>query len=399
MKKKWHLLLTVLVCAVVLGGALAYTSLLNRNHIGGTVRVGFIYSEDESTPYTANFVKAQRALTQEYGSKVEILTRSNVADRDAEHPIRELIRQGCRILFINLDTDAPVSLAREYPDVQFCQASLSGMKQTEEPENYHTFNGEIYQARYVSGVVAGMKMREMLDSGIITPKEAQVGFVGAFDNSEAISGFTAFLLGIHSVAPEATMRVKYIHAWDSYSLEKKAAQELIAEGCVILSQYVDTVGVASACQEAAVRGKKVYHVGYHQSMIDIAPAASLTSVRVNYAPYMIGAVQAVLNHRNIEKSIAGNAHGTNDISAGFDRDWTEILELNSTIIADGTREKIGRIVEDMQKGRIQVFQGNYIGINPDNPADTIDLNSGFKENENTSYPTFHYILRDYITIE
>ncbi len=398
MKKKWHLLLTVLVCAVVLGGALAYTSLLNRNYIGGTVRVGFIYSEDESTPYTANFVKAQRALTQEYGSKVEILTRSNVADRDAEHPIRELIRQGCRILFINLDTDAPVSLAREYPDVQFCQVSLPTISMEGTSDNYHTFNGEIYQARYVSGIVAGMKLRQLLDSGALLARDALVGYVGANDSTEVISGYTAFLLGVRSVAPEAAMRVRYTGSWSNFDAEKQQAAELIREGCVVIGQHVNTNASAIACEEAAAAGRTVYHVGYHESMMDVAPSTALVSLRTNWAPYVIQAVKAVIEDRKIEETVEGHVHGR-DMSAGFENGWVEMVELNNSIAAEGTREKMDRTVESFRNGRVKVFSGNYIGVNPFNPADTLDLTGGYTENQFSSNPSFGYILRDYITVE
>ena len=43
---------------------------------------------------------------------------------------------------------------------------------------------------------------------------------------------------------------------------------------------------------------------------------------------------------------------------------------------------------------------NYWCIgNPDNPSDIVDLKHGYVENEHTSYPTFHYILSDIITIQ
>ena len=51
------------------------------------------------------------------------------------------------------------------------------------------------------------------------------------------------------------------------------------------------------------------------------------------------------------------------------------------------------------KGRIDVFRGDYIGVNPDDPNDTYDLSKGYKENENSSAPTFHYVLKDVITVE
>jgi basic membrane protein A len=57
-------------------------------------------------------------------------------------------------------------------------------------------------------------------------------------------------------------------------------------------------------------------------------------------------------------------------------------------------------IEDFKNGEVdQVFYGNYIGVDPEDPSDTIDLTNGYIENETTSYPTFHYILTDIITVE
>ena len=39
---------------------------------GATMKVGFVYSEDESTPYTANFVQAQRVLEEKYGDRIAV---------------------------------------------------------------------------------------------------------------------------------------------------------------------------------------------------------------------------------------------------------------------------------------------------------------------------------------
>ena len=119
MKKK-QFLLTVIICVIVLAAATLHTGFWGSAQYKGVIRVGFVYSEDESTPYTANFVKAQRALEEEYSGRVEVLVKSNVLGKNAEQPIRELIRQDVKIIFINLDTDIPVTLAREFPKVQFC---------------------------------------------------------------------------------------------------------------------------------------------------------------------------------------------------------------------------------------------------------------------------------------
>ena len=49
--------------------------------------------------------------------------------------------------------------------------------------------------------------------------------------------------------------------------------------------------------------------------------------------------------------------------------------------------------------KITVFQGDYIGVNPYDETDTIDLRNGYEENKNASAPSFSYILKDVITIE
>lgn len=395
---KKQIILTAVVCVIVLAAAAVLTGFWSDRKGAGVLKVGFVYSEDESTPYTANFVKAQRALEEEYGSKVEILAKSNVLSRECETPIRDLIRDGVKIIFINMDTDIPVTLAREFPQVQFCQASMPTISIEGTPENYHTFNGEIYQARYVSGIAAGMKLRQLLDSGALLPKDVLVGYVGANSTAEVISGYTAFLLGVRSVAPEATMRVRYTGSWSNFAAEKEQTRELINEGCVIIAQHVNTMAPAIVCEEAAAAGRTVYHIGYHQSMMDVAPSSSLTSVRTNWAPYVIQAVQAVMDDQVIEKVVEAHAHGR-DLSAGFESGWVELMELNKFIAAEGTQEKVANAIENMKKGRIRVFYGNYTGVNPINPADTIDLSTGYTECQYSSNPSFGYVLRDYIIVE
>jgi basic membrane protein A len=167
---------------------------------------------------------------------------------------------------------------------------------------------------------------------------------------------------------------------------------------VIIAQHVNTMAPAVACEEAAAAGRRVYHVGYHQSMMDVAPSSALVSIRTNWAPYVIQAVQAVMNGREIEEAVEGNVHG-NDMSAGFDAGWVELLEMNRFVAADGTEDKVGKTIEAMKKGRIKVFSGNYTGVNPMNPADTIDLNNGYTECQYSSRPSFNYILKDCIIIE
>ena len=133
-------------------------------------------------------------------------------------------------------------------------------------------------------------------------------------------------------------------------------------------------------------------------MIDIAPMTSLVSTRINWTPYISGAVRAILNKKSIEKSIKGHVHG-NDIGAGFDLGWVQMLEINSIAAAEGSERVIELTEQAFKKGKKSVFVGNYIGVNPYDEEDTYNLKKEYKENANSSAPTFSYILKDYITLE
>ncbi len=395
MKNKYKVTLAICL-AVLLAGSFIFDIWHSRDD-GRQLKIGFICENDESTPYTYNFMLARTALESEYGDRVSIESQSNVQDEDVADPIQEMVLHGCTLIFTNSYSEHILEQARLYPDVQFCQVSFLPEPAADVPDNYHTFKGSVYEGRYVSGIAAGMKLQEMISLGQITADQALVGFVAAFLTPEVISGFTAFLLGVRAVVPEAVMQVRCTGTWSSYSLEKACARKLIENGCLVISQHTDTIGPAMACQEAA--GKlRVWHVGYNQSMLDVAPSHTLISTRINWTPYILSATKAVLEEQDIEQSVDATSVWGHDVCAGFDRGWVEMLELNDVYAAEGTAERVRKEVAEFRRGGKIVFQGNYTGVNPEDPTDTIDLKEGFRENTLSSSPAFHYILDDVITV-
>lgn len=363
------------------------------------IKVGFVYVGDSCDAYTSNFMRAQHAIEAEFEDRVEIVAKYNVAEGTEEVYLRELVDCGCNLIFTTSYGygETAKKLALENPDVEFCAATCANANEEPILKNYHNFMGEIYQGRYIAGVVAGMKLAEMIESGNVDSEHVKIGYVGAFPYAEVISGYTAFYLGIHSIVPEAEMKVIYTESWGDYSLEKAAAQKLIDEGCVILSQHSDTTGPAVACEEA--RGNHtVCHVGYNQSMSDVAPTTSLISCRINWQEYMVAATGAVLHGKKIESAVKGNKHG-NDVSGGFKENWIQMLKLNETIAAEGTKEKIEELRDLFCRGKVAVFFGDYTGTDPYNQEDRIHLKQEYKENRESSAPTFHYILDDVIATE
>lgn len=398
MRRSRRYLITALTLLCLILISLGAAHVLAGRERERKIKIGFLYVGDTATPYTANFVRAERALKSTWGDQVEIIALSNVFEKNAETALCSLAKQGCELIFTTSFGygETAKKMAGEYPDIQFCQATCSNANEEPLYDNYHTFMGEIYEGRYISGVIAGMKLRELLSTRAVD--QPLVGYVAAYPYAEVISGYTAFFLGVRSVVPTATMKVKYTNTWTEYATEHQLAQELIDEGCVIISQHSDTIGPAVACEAARTSGKVVYHVGYNQSMTDVAPTTSLISCRINWNPYILGAAEAVMKNKKIEEVVPGHVHG-NDMGGGFDLDWVQLLEVNDVIASTGSSWTAQQLIEKFREGTVNVFQGDYVGVDPYNPKDTINLKKGFAENAETSAPQFHYVLRDVIEIE
>ena len=128
---------------------------------------------------------------------------------------------------------------------------------------------------------------------------------------------------------------------------------------------------------------------------DTQASLLLTSDSGSLKRYVVQAVSAVLDGKRIEDRVNGDVHGW-DVCAGFEKDWVEMLDLNQLIAAEGTQEKMDRAIEQFKRGRLEVFRGDYLGVNPDDESDTYDLKKGYAENRDYSLPSFHYVLKDVI---
>jgi basic membrane protein A len=307
------------------------------------IKVGFIFVGDENEGYTAAHYEGAKTMREELGlSDDQLIFKWNIAEDETCYDAAvDLAEQGCDIIFGNSFNfeSYMIMAASEYPDVEFChgtgyQAALSGLA------NVHNFFTAVYESRYVSGVVAGLKLNEMIENGEITADEARIGYVGAYPYAEVISGFTSFYLGARSVCPSVTMEVTYTNSWGSFDLEKEAAEALIAGGCVLISQHADTTGSATACEAVGVP-----IVGYNISMIATAPNNALTSAAISWAPYYTFATSCVINGDTIPV----------DWSQGYAEGANSITELNEGVVAEGTAEKVAEVEAALVAGEFKVF--------------------------------------------
>jgi basic membrane protein A len=269
----------------------------------------------------------------------QIINKFNTTeDQACENALRELAEQGCNIIFATSFgfEDYVLKVAKDYPDIEFChatgfKAAGSGLK------NVHNYFGKIYQARYLSGIAAGLKTESNL-----------LGYVAAKPFAEVISGYTAFYLGAKSVNPDVKMIVKYTGSWHDPTLEEQLANALIDEGCDVIGQHCDSTAPATAAEKAGV-----FHVGYNSDMRQAAPNASLTSAVWDWSRFLIFAINKVIAGEEIPVDWGeGLAEGVCDISP-----------LNEAIVAPETADKIEEARKKIVETDWDVFTGPLVDVN------------------------------------
>ncbi len=319
------------------------------------IKVGFIFIGDENEGYTYSHYKAAMEMKEALGlSDEQVLIKRNIPEtEEAYEAAVDLAESGCNIVFSNSFGHETYlwDAAAEYPEVQFCHATGSGAAKSG-LDNAHNYFTSIHEARYISGVVGGMKLQQLIDEGVITADQAKVGYVGAFPFAEVISGYTAFYLGVRSQCPSATMEVVYTNDWSDATLEKAAAESLIADGCYLIGQHADTTGASQACE--AAQNYEAYIVGYNISMIPTSESRALTSATNNWTPYVTYAVQCVINGEAI----------VTDWSRGYVDGAVALTELNERTIAPGTAEKVAELEAKLKDGTLKVFDVSTFTVQP-----------------------------------
>ncbi len=311
-----------------------------------TVKVGLICIGDENDQgYTYNFVRGKEAATEALAAKgmeVEWVVKWNIGeDSGCEDANIELAEEGCDLIINNSYGFEPYMLkvAPDYPEVEFISCTNQG-SWNDGLENTHNAFANIYEGRYLAGVVAGMKMQEMIDNGDITPEQAVIGYVGAYSFAEVISGFTAYYLGAKSMCPSTTMKVQFVGSWSNATEEGNAAAALCDLGCIMISQHSDNTSPATTAQS-----KGAFSCGYNNDMISVAPEASLISTRIDWSVYFEYAIEAVVNGESFDQ----------DWCHGMDEGAVVMTPLNEDIAAAGTAEKLAEVEEAIRTGALQVF--------------------------------------------
>lgn len=308
------------------------------------IKIGLLCVHDENSGYDVAHIDGLKGACAELGIDESAITfKYNIPeDETAYDTAVDLAEDGCNLIISDSYGHQTYmqQAAGEYPEVTFVAATgdLAASSGLSNLKNVFPYT---YESRYVSGVVAGMKLKELMDAGTVT--DPYVGYVGAFPYAEVVSGYTAFFLGVQSIVPEAHMDVQYTNSWYDPVAEGEAANALMARGCVIIGQHADSTGAPSAVQAALDAGSVAYSVGYNIDMLAVAPTAALTSAQNNWS---------VIYKATIEAFLAGEV--PTDFSAGIAQNAVMISDLGPSC-AEGTQEAVDAAWAGITDGSLKVF--------------------------------------------
>lgn len=300
------------------------------------LKIGVLYigSASETSGYTYAHEIGIQGMANNIGlSDNQIVRKESVSDSDEKAikaALQDCVDKKCNVIFTTSwgYMNQTEEFAEKYPDIYFANATgyLSNGK------NFTNYFGRIYQTRYLSGIVAGLKT-----------KTNKIGYVSAMgtDNSECTGGVDAFAIGVGSVNKAAKVKVAVTNSWYAPDDEKKASDALIAAGCDVLAQHCDTTAPQEASQDNGT-----WSIGYNSDMSKETPKATLTSVIWNWSAYYTSYISSIINASYDGKNYYG----------GMKENLVSLTELSSLCESD-TADKIKEAKENIISGKFGVFDG------------------------------------------
>ncbi len=339
-------ILSVILVVVMLLSCFMFVSCEQKKEdaAASDFKLGVICLHDEKSTYDLNFIEAVQRAAKDLGLKDDqIVIKKNIPEgNECYDAAADLVDAGCDVVFANSFGHESYLLkaAKEFKDVQFCHATGT-TAHTEKLDNFHNAFASIYEGRYLVGIAAGLKLKEMMEAdSTIVPK---IGYVGAFTYAEVISGYTSFYLGVKEIVPEVTMEVQFTGSWYDEIEEKNAANALIQNGCVLISQHADSMGAPSVCEE-----KGVPNISYNVSNAQACPNTFIVASKIDWTPYF---------KLICEKTMAGKGNEIpTDYTGTIETGSVVLTAVNEQAAAKDTQKKIDEYKGQLSSNTREVFE-------------------------------------------
>ncbi len=292
--------------------------------------IGFIYV---SPVATEGFSYSHDIARVALGKKPNITTFyvDNISEgADAEEVMAEMARNKTDIIIATSYgfMDATEIVSKQFPEQVFLHCSGDKVG-----PNLSSFFGRIYQARYLTGMTAGL----MTSSNII-------GYVAAYPIPEVVRGINAFTLGVQAVNPKAQVNVIWTRTWYDPVVEGEATLKVIESGADVVTQHQDSFAVQCRAAE-----KGVYTIGYHSDMSHLSKDKHLVSAIWNWLPFYEKVVE------NVQAGTWESGSFFYDIKAGV----VDISEFGKAV-PQNVREQVLKRRQELIDGSYVVFSGPVV---------------------------------------
>lgn len=345
-------------------------------------KIGLICLHGETSTYDKNFIDAFKAACSTLGlSDSQMVIVTDIPEgAECKTKALELADAGCKAIFANSFGHDPYmkQAAAERPNVQFFHATGVSAHVAPVLPNYHNAFASIYEGRYLAGVAAGLKIKEMAENNKLVAKNfdennnVKIGYVGAFTYAEVVSGLTSFYLGVKSQYSNVVMDVQFTGSWYDEAGEREAANTLIDRGVALLSQHADSWGAPNACENAGIP-----NVSYNGSTIKNCPDTFIVSSKIDWTYYFKWIIASVGTDANVPAIPTDFAGGLGESC------MVAMSNLNGDVMAQGTLDVLKNVRTQLMNGSLKVFDCSKFTVNGANLTEYLaDLDGDYTGDTN-----------------
>ena len=298
---------------------------------GGGMKVGFIYvSPLPGSAWSEAWDVTRKMLEEKDGAETTVVQPIE-ENTEVVGVLQGLVRKGDELIFATALGYQPYveQVAEENPEVDFVVTG-PWLQETEQPPNVASVYGNLWEVRYLSGMVAGAMT-----------KSNTLGFVSAFSVSSVVAGINGFELGAKAVNPEAKSKVVFTSAWYNPPQNTQAAETLVKSGADVIAKHQDDTGAIIGAEQSGD-----FAIGSEYDTSSQNPKAFLTGSAYNWEAY------AQEKYEQAEKGTFKNDETNGDLKSGM----VELAPLNSAVPAS-VKKEVEKAEGELIAGKLFVFSG------------------------------------------
>ena len=281
---KWFILPLILVLVIMVGVLMVHDSVPGKASSSSNMRVAMIMTgmRNDHSWNEAHYEALEKVAKR---LNLEVAYYENVpTDSTALYIMEKAIDNGAKVVITTTIGfgDMTHAAAKNHPEVKFLHAA--GVHTA---PNVSTFFGRVYQMRYLSGMVAGLKT-----------KTNEIGYVAAYNISEVNRGINAFALGVQKVNPHAKVYVSWSNSWVDESMSADATRELLNKHHIdVLTVHVDALSPYEIADE-----NNVWIIGYNKDNSSRFPQHFLTASVWHWEYFYGPQIEAMLRGKYVPRN-------------------------------------------------------------------------------------------------